>query len=117
MRCTRKPPTTPSNSSSTRLSKALSYENLASAMAAKMTGLLRSSKARRLFPPFQVVIMSQNGSVVFECEVNRDGKVRHRERAHRVRRSHFPATVFFTDRSQITRTFQLVRAPNYIACN
>lgn len=110
MRCTRKPPNTPSKISHTRLASALNYESLAGIIAARMTGLLQASDARRLFPPFQVVIMSQHGTVVFEFEVNRDGKVRRADTEHRVLRSHFPATVFFTDRSQITRTFSLERS-------
>jgi len=79
-------------------------------MAARMTGLLHSSDQRGPFPPFQMVIVSQQGTVLFQCEVNRNGKVRHAHAAGQVRRSHFPATVFFTDRSQVTRTFQIERA-------
>jgi len=110
MKCTWNPPSASVQASSARNSKALSYEFLAGAMAAKMTGLLRASDAPRPFPPFQVVILSQHGSVVFECEVKRNGKVRRADSQHRVRRSHFPATVFFTDRSQMTRTFLLERS-------
>jgi hypothetical protein len=110
MKCTSNPTSAPAQTNHTRNSRALSYEYLAGAMAAKMTGLLRASHAGSAFPPFQVVILSQQGTVVFEYEVNRNGKVRHRDRMHRVRRSHFPATVFFTDRSQMTRTFLLERS-------
>lgn len=85
-------------------------------MAAKMTGLLHARDPRGPFPPFHLVIVSQYGSVLFECEVNKKGKVVHGEAARQVRRSHFPATVFLTDRSQTTRTFQIVRtSPS--ACN
>jgi len=117
MKCTGNSTSTLADTSRARNSKALSYEYLAGAMAAKMAGLLQASEKRGLFPPFQVVILSQQGSVVFEYEVNRNGQVRHRDRTPRVRRSHFPATVFFTDRSQKTRTFQLARAQNHAACD
>jgi len=90
-------------------SKGFSYENLAHSLAAKMRGLLRSTEPRRLSPPFQVVIMSHHGNVLFECEVNESGRVVHGDAPRQVRRSHFPATVFFTDRSKITRTFQIER--------
>jgi hypothetical protein len=91
-----------------RFSKGFSYQDLAATLAAKATGLLRSTDRRAFFPPFHVVVVSQHGTVVLECEVNKDGNVQ-RHSARRVRRSHFPATVFFTDRSCVTRTFQILR--------
>jgi len=107
MRCTGKPPAVPTSFTRVQTSVALSYEYLAGAMAAKITSLLRSSHSRGLFPPFQIVIMSQHGTVVFEFEVNKKGKVLHGDATHQVLRSHLPATVFFTDRAHITRTFSL----------
>jgi len=47
---------------------------------------------------------------VFECDVSEDWKVRHDGPEGVVRRNHFPATALLTDRSLVTRTFQIDRA-------
>jgi hypothetical protein len=88
----------------------VSYENLAGGLASEMAGLLRSTEVREFSPPFRLLIVSRGGAVVFECEVNKDGGVRPPELSQQVRRSHFPATVFLTDRTLVTRTFRIERA-------
>jgi len=90
--------------------RAVSYENLALGLASQMAGLLRSTELRGFSPPFRLVILSRGGAVVFECEVRRDGGVRPLELSQQVRRWHFPATIFFTDGSLVTRTFLIERA-------
>jgi hypothetical protein len=88
----------------------VSYENLAGGLASEMAGLLRSTELRGFSPPFQLVILSRCGAVVFECEVTKDGEVRPWDFSQQMRRWHFPATVFLTDRSLVTRTFLIERA-------
>jgi len=90
--------------------KSVNYENLAGGLASEMTGLLRSAEPRGFSPPFRLVILNRGGAVVFQCEVRKDGEVRPWDLPQQVRRSHFPATVFLTDRSLVTRTFRIERA-------
>src|SRR6266699_3216066 len=68
-------------------------------------GFMRSSEPRKCSPPFNMVIIDKRGTVVFECNVSREGKVRPFGLVRRVQHSHFPATALLTDRSQVTRTF------------
>ncbi len=90
--------------------QAKSYQNIAGGLADEMMGFIRSSEPRKCSPPFKMVIIDKRGTVVFECEVSRDGKVRPIGSVRRVRRSHFPATALLTDRSLATRTFLIERA-------
>jgi len=60
--------------------------------------------------PFELVIVDSRGAVVFAGEVGEDWNVRQGRVARVVRRSHFPATALLTDRSQVTRTFQIERS-------
>ncbi len=85
--------------------QAMSYQNLASELAGEMMGFMRSSEPRKCSPPFNMVIIDNRGTVVFECNVSKDGKVRPFGLVRRVQHSHFPATALLTDRSQVTRTF------------
>jgi hypothetical protein len=90
--------------------RAMSYQQLAGGLADEMVGFIRPSEARKCSPPFKLVIIDKCGSVVFECKVSRDGKVRPFGLARRVRYSHFPATALLTDSSLVTRTFLIERA-------
>jgi hypothetical protein len=87
----------------------MSYEKIAGGLASEMAECIRSKEQREFCAPFELVIVGSRGAVVFECQVGEDWKVRRQGPTHLVRRSHFPATALLTDRSQVTRTFQIER--------
>lgn len=103
-RSTRKEDTRP------RPTPRMSYQKLAGGLASEMAECIRSNEPRQFCAPFELVIVDAQGAVVFACEVGEDWKVRHEGPARIVRRSHFPATALLTDRSLLTRTFQIERA-------
>jgi hypothetical protein len=88
----------------------MSYQKLAGGLASEMAESIRSNEPRQFCAPFELVIVNADGAVVFECEVGEDWEVRHEGPVRIVRRSHFPATALLTDRSMLTRTFQIERA-------
>jgi hypothetical protein len=90
--------------------EAISYRNIASGLADEMVGFIRPSEPRKCNPPFKMVIIDRGGSIVFECQVSKDGKVRPLGAARRVQHSHFPATALLTDSSFVTRTFLIEHA-------
>ena len=75
-----------------------------------MMGFIRPSEPRKCSPPFKMVIIDRRGTVVFECRVSKDGKVRPMGLVRAVQDSHFPATALLTDSSFITRTFLIEQA-------
>ena len=87
----------------------ISYQQLASDLAEEMAGRIRSTQRGEFCAPFQLVIVDPQGAIVFHGEVGEDWNVRHNGPARVVRRSHFPATALLTDRSLLTRTFQIER--------
>jgi len=88
----------------------MSYQKLAGGLAAEMADSVRSQNKCDFAAPFQLLIVDPQGAVVFEGEVGEDWNVRQDGPARIVRRSHFPATALLTDRSLVTRTFQIERA-------
>jgi hypothetical protein len=92
-----------------RAAHSLSYQNLAGGLASEMVDFLRSTETRESSPPFRLVILGNNGGVVFECEVGENWEVRNLGPAARLQRSHFPATALLTDGSLLTRTFLIER--------
>ncbi len=90
--------------------EAMSYRNIAGGLADEMRGFIRPSEPRKCSPPFKMVIIDNCGTIVFECKVNKDGKVRPFGSARRVRYFHFPATALLTDSSFVTRTFLIEHA-------
>jgi len=88
----------------------MNYQNIAGGLADEMMGFIRPSEPRKCSPPFKMVIIDKRGTVIFECKVGKDGKVRPFGLVRRVRYSHFPATALLTDRSLVTRTFLIDRA-------
>jgi hypothetical protein len=90
--------------------EAMSYRSIAGGLADEMVGFIRPSEPRKCSPPFKMVIIDRSGTIVFECQVSKDGKVRPSGAARRVRYSHFPATALLTDSSFVTRTFLIERA-------
>lgn len=110
MRFPRKAPNTRSTSKRLLAKKWMSYERLAGGLALQMAACVRSGNAREFSAPFELVIVDPQGAVVFKGQVGEDGRVRHEGPERAVRRSHFPATALLTDRSLVTRTFQIDRA-------
>lgn len=88
---------------------AMSYQRLAGGLAGEMMGFIRPSEPRRCSPPFKMVIIEKSGTVVFECEVSKGGRVRPFGLSKKVENSHFPATALLTDSSFVTRTFLIER--------
>lgn len=95
---------------SLRPTQAMSYQNIAGGLADEMMGFIRPSETRKCSPPFKMVIIDRQGSVVFECEVRKDGRVRPLGLVRIVQNSHFPATALLTDSSFVTRTFLIEQA-------
>lgn len=87
----------------------VSYQSIAGGLISQMEGFLLAAEPRKSSPPCRLVIIGKRGVVVFECQIGRDGKVQEWGPARRLRRSHFPATALLTDRSLVTRTFQIER--------
>lgn len=94
-----------------------SYLNIAGNLALEMMRFIQPSESSRFCPPFELVIIGSHGAVVFKCEVGENWKVRSYGSERRVRRSHFPATALLTDRSLVTRTFLIERAPQTLNSN
>src|SRR5713226_6077981 len=90
--------------------EAMSYRNIAGGLADEMMSFIRPSEPRKCSPPFKMVILDKHGTVVFECNVSKDSKVRPFGLVRRIRSSHFPAIALLTDRSLVTRTFLIDRA-------
>jgi len=97
--------------------QAISYKSIAGGLADEMMGFIRPSEPQECSPPFKMVIIDKRGTVVFECNVSKDGKVRPLGLVRRVRNAHFPATALLTDRSLVTRTFLIERAAPTNDCN
>ena len=55
-------------------------------------------------------------AVAFECDVERDGRMRDRGPLRKVRRSHFPAVALLTDKAFFTRTFLIDRESRKAVC-
>jgi hypothetical protein len=90
--------------------KRMSYEKLAGGLAFEMAACVCAKDAQEFCAPFQLVIVDPRGAVLFQCEVGDDWKVQLKGPTRLVRRSHFPATALLTDRSLVTRAFQIERA-------
>ena len=97
--------------------QALNYKNIASGLADEMIGFIRPSELGKCCPPFKMVIIDKRGTVVFECNVSNDGRVRPLGLVRKVRNSHFPATALLTDRSLVTRTFLIESETLGNGCN
>ena len=107
MRYSRKAATVPNRIGHSRTVNRISYEKLAGRLASEMAACLRSKSSQEFRGPFQLVIVGAQGGVVFECQVGENGRVSHEGHARMVRRNHFPAMALLTDRTLVTRTFQI----------
>jgi hypothetical protein len=87
----------------------ISYQSIANGLVSKMVDSVRSTDTRKFGPPLRLVIIDRRGTVVFQCQVGRDGNVRPSGPSRKVWLSHFPANALLTDRSLVTRTFLIER--------
>jgi hypothetical protein len=87
----------------------VSYQAIAGGLLSEMAELMRATETRKFSPPFKLVILNNQGCVVFSGEVGRNGRVRRSGPLYKVRRSHFPANAMVTDASFATRTFRIAR--------
>jgi hypothetical protein len=87
----------------------ISYHSIAGGLISQMAHMMRGNEVGKFAPPFRVVILNNQGGVVFSGEVGRNGKLRSSGPLCRVRRSHFPANAMVTDGSFSTRTFRIAR--------
>src|SRR5260370_38420945 len=90
--------------------QAVNYQNIAGGLADEMMSFIRPSEPRKCSPPFKMVILDKHGTVVFECNVRKDGKVRPFGLVHWIRSSHFPSIALLPDRAQVARAFLIDRA-------
>lgn len=109
-RYSRKASGTPRRSDHPLSTRPVSYEKLAGGLAFEMAESVRSRDAREFYAPFELVIVDPQGTVVFRCEISEDGEVRRDGPAQMVSPYHFPATALLTDRTLLTRTFQIDQA-------
>jgi hypothetical protein len=82
-------------------------EALIGGLVSEMTRLLSITEARKLSPPFKVVILDNCGCMTFMGEVSRDGTVLPLGHFPKLRRSCFPANALLTDSSLCTRSFRI----------
>jgi hypothetical protein len=87
----------------------VTYQEIADGLVSEMTDLLLSGESGRFSPPLELVIIDSRGCVAFTGQADRDGKMQTAGPVRRVRRSHFPANAWITDRSLATRTFRIDR--------
>ncbi len=64
-------------------------------------------ETRKFSPPFKLVITDDRGGLLFMGEVQRDGEVMASGPFPELRRSHFPANAFLTDRSLRMHSFRI----------
>ena len=95
---------------------AVSYQGVVGGLVSEMVGSLPCAEPHDNCPPYRLVIVSNRGTVVFECDVERDGRMRDRGPLRKVRRSHFPAVALLTDKAFFTRTFLIDRESRKAVC-
>jgi hypothetical protein len=87
----------------------LSYLSIVGRLLSEMALMVRSTETRTFDPPFKLLILSNQGVVVFSGEVGRNGRLRCSSPTLKIRRSHFPANALITDSSNAVRTFRIDR--------
>ena len=88
-------------------SRQASYEPVIDGLISEMARLIDTTELRTFSPPFELVIIGNQGCVAFAGQVDRDGEIRASSPLRRLRRSDFPANALITDRSLATRTFRI----------
>jgi hypothetical protein len=86
-----------------------SYNSIVDRLLSEMASMVRTTETRAFDPPFKLLILSNQGVVVFSGEIGRNGRLRCSSPAFKIRRSHFPANVVITDASNAVRTFRIDR--------
>src|SRR5258708_19723249 len=76
--------------------QAVNYQNIAGGLADEMMSFIRPSEPRKCSPPFKMVILDKHGTVVFECNVSKDSKVRPFPFFLTIQTSHLPPTPLLT---------------------
>jgi len=76
-------------------------------LISEMARLIGPTEHGTFSPPFELVIIGNQGCVAFAGKVDRDGELRPSAPLRRLRRSDFPANALITDRSLATRTFRI----------
>jgi hypothetical protein len=94
----------------------ISYEHIAGSLASEMAGCIHAKEPQQFCPPYNLVILSNDGAVVFDCELDKNWNSCDAGAKRKVRRSHFPATALLTDSANVTRTFLIERAPRRNIC-
>jgi hypothetical protein len=89
----------------------ISYDRIAGGLASEMAGFIQSKEPQQFCPPYNLIILSNDGAVVFDCELDKNWNACDGGSERKVRRSHFPATALLTDSALVTRTFLIERAP------
>jgi hypothetical protein len=90
-----------------RTSESSSFQAAFSWLVSEMTRLIRTKEPGKFSPPFRLVIIGNRGRVALAARVDRNGKLRPSGPLRDMRRSHFPANAFVTDRFLVTRTFRI----------
>ncbi len=88
----------------------ITYQGIADSLVSEMADLLRTAEGCKFSPPLELVILDNRGCVAFTGQADRDGKMQAAGPVRKLRRSHFPANAWITDRSLATRTFRIDRA-------
>ena len=86
-----------------------SYTSIVDGLLYEMATMVRATETRAFDGPFKLLILSNQGVVVFSGEVARNGRLRCSSPTFKIRRSHFPANVVITDGSNAVRTFRIDR--------
>ena len=93
------------------------YHEIAAGLVSGMADLLLATESSKFSPPLKLVIIDSRGCVAFTGQVDQDGKMQAAGPVRKLRRSHFPANAWITDRSLATRTFRIDRvAPRGVCC-
>src|SRR5437879_12775428 len=79
--------------------QALNYKNIPSGLTDEMIGFIRPSEPGKCCPPFKMVIIDKRGTVVFECKVSNDRRVRPLGMVRKVGNAHVTAAALLTERA------------------
>ncbi|MBV9888816.1 MAG: hypothetical protein JO119_19915 [Acidobacteria bacterium] len=87
----------------------LSYKSIIGRLLSEMAVMVRATESRTFDGPYRLLIVSNQGGVVFSGEIDSNGRIRCATPTFKIRRSHFPANVVITDGSNAVRTFRIDR--------
>lgn len=92
---------------SPRKTQPAGYASVVDGLISEMARLIGPAERNTFSPPFELVIIGNQGCVAFAGKVDRDGELRPSGPFPRLKRSDFPANALITDRSLATRTFRI----------